>query len=182
MATDLNLGRFSEIDREEMTPQQLAAQKLLLEGARGSVPPPYRIWLSSPELVSKLEGLGQYLLRGTSLTPRETEIGILCIARHLACEFVVAAHARAGARVGLEPHVIEALTTGEPPRLSSAREQAVYDVSRALPGGPPGDELYRRALDLLGQHGIADLTGLLGYYTSVAFILNFHDVPKPNWA
>lgn len=181
MSTQPSLGRFTEIEREKMTPQQEAALKQLLDGTRGSVPTPYKIWLSSPELVSHLEGLGTFLLRESSLTARENEIGILTMARHLECAFVVAAHSRVGKRVGLEDHVIEALAQNQTPNLTDAREKAVYEVARALPSGPPGDELYRRAVALLEQRGIAELTALLGYYTAVSFILNFHAVPVPNW-
>jgi 4-carboxymuconolactone decarboxylase len=181
MSTQPSLGRFTEIEREQMSPQQEVALKQLLGGARGSVPTPYKIWLSSPELVRHLEGLGTFLLRESSLTARENEIAILTVARHLDCAFVVAAHSRVGKRVGLEDHVISALSQRHPPDLTDIREQVVYDVARALPAGPPDDELYQRAVVHLEQRGIADLTALLGYYTAVSYILNFHDVPVPNW-
>jgi 4-carboxymuconolactone decarboxylase len=177
--SELNLGRFSELAPEQMSPEQRAARQRLLEGARGSVPPPYRIWLHSPGLVQHLDGLGNFLLRGASLTPRENEIAILTVARQLKCPFVMAAHTRVGKRVGLEDPVIERLLDGKDPQLADPRERAVYDVATALPAGPPPEELYRRAIGALGEHGVAELTGLLGYYTSVSYILNFHDVPKP---
>jgi 4-carboxymuconolactone decarboxylase len=179
MTTPLDLGRFHEPAPETMSPEQQSARAQLLEGGRGAVPPPYRIWLSSPGLVRQIEGLGQFLLRGSSLTSRENEIAILSAARRHNCAFVLAAHSKVAARVGLEPAVIDSLTRGARPTLSDAREQAVYDVATALELGPPPEDTYRRTLALLGQQGIAELTGLLGYYASVCYILNFHDVPKP---
>src|SRR6476620_4470061 len=110
MATPLNLVRVTEPEADQLTPEQRAAQRTLLEGSRGSVPPPYRIWLSSPELVRQIEGLGRVLLRDSSLSARENEIAILTMARHLECAFVVAAHSRAARRAGLPEHVIDALT------------------------------------------------------------------------
>jgi 4-carboxymuconolactone decarboxylase len=181
MSTQPSLGRFTEIEREEMSAEQQSALELLLGGSRGSVPTPYKIWLSSPQLVRRLESLGTFLLRESALTARENEIAILTMASHLQCAFVVAAHSRVGKRVGLEDAVIEAIAQRRVPALTDAREQTVYDVARALPDGPPSDELYRRAVELLQQRGIADLTALLGYYTAVSFILNFHAVPVPNW-
>jgi 4-carboxymuconolactone decarboxylase len=179
MSAPLDLGRYREPAPESLSADQQAARAQLIEGGRGSVPPPYRIWLSSPELVRRIEGLGQFLLRGSSLTSRENEIAILTAAQRHNCAFVLAAHGRVAARVGLEPALIEALQNGTPPGFSNPREQAVYDVATALQAGPPPEATYRRTLELLGQAGIADLTGLLGYYASVCYILNFHDVPRP---
>lgn len=172
----LDLGRYREPAQDELTEDQQAAQRELLEG-RDRVPPPYRIWLNSPDMVRQIEGLGRYLLRQSSLTARENEIAILTIARHFNGAFVLSAHARAGQRAGLPGHVIEALREDRTPELNDAREQTVYDVAIALRSGPPAQPLYDRAIEQLGQRGIADLTGLLGYYTSVSLILNFHDVP-----
>jgi 4-carboxymuconolactone decarboxylase len=179
MSAPLDLGRFREPAPEALSPEQQAARAQLVEGGRGAVPPPYRIWLSSPELVRRIEGLGQFLLRESSLTSRENEIAILSAAHRHNCAFVLTAHARVATRVGLEPTIIDALTSGAAPRFANDREQAVYDVASALQAGPPPEAIYRRTLELLGQQGIAELTALLGYYASVCYILNFHDVPKP---
>jgi 4-carboxymuconolactone decarboxylase len=176
---DAYIGRFKALTTEEMTPEQHAATRLLLDGTRGSVPTPYRIWLSSPGLVAHLEGLGRYLLRESSLSPREAEIGILVTAFRCNCPFVLWAHTRAGRRVGLPDAVIDALVAGQPPELNDARERAVYDVARAVPEGAANDELYAHALAALGQQGVADLTGLIGYYTAVVSILSFHKVEPP---
>jgi 4-carboxymuconolactone decarboxylase len=37
--------------------------------------------------------------------------------------------------------------------------------------------LYRRAVDLLGDAGVTDLTTLIGYYTTVSLTLAAYNVP-----
>jgi 4-carboxymuconolactone decarboxylase len=44
------------------------------------------------------------------------------------------------------------------------------------PGGG-SDEVYGRAETLLGRNGIAEVVGLLGYYSSVSMGMKLHRVP-----
>jgi 4-carboxymuconolactone decarboxylase len=68
---------------------------------------------------------------------------------------------------------------GLPVSFDDPRQQAIYDVSMALVNSryvPKG--LYDRAVNLLGNNGVTDLTVLIGYFTMVALTLTFHDVPS----
>jgi len=38
---------------------------------------------------------------------------------------------------------------------------------------------YERALAVLGERGVVELTALVGYYTMVAMTLNAHEIPFP---
>jgi hypothetical protein len=66
-----------------------------------------------------------------------------------------------------------------PTSFDDARQQIVYEVAfallqpRVLPVG-----LYRRAVSLLGDKGLTDLTVLIGYFTSVSMTLMAYDVPS----
>ena len=55
----------------------------------------------------------------------------------------------------------------------------VYEVTFALLAPrvvPTG--LYRRAISLLGDAGLTDLTVLIGYFTCVSLSLRAYDVPS----
>jgi 4-carboxymuconolactone decarboxylase len=55
----------------------------------------------------------------------------------------------------------------------------VYDVSTALVNSRYVPKcLYDRAVKLLGNNGVTDLTVLIGYFTAVALTSMFHDVPS----
>jgi 4-carboxymuconolactone decarboxylase len=41
------------------------------------------------------------------------------------------------------------------------------------------DAVFQRARALLGEKGVVDLTGLVGYYTLLALTLNAFEVPVP---
>jgi 4-carboxymuconolactone decarboxylase len=54
----------------------------------------------------------------------------------------------------------------------------IYDLTQTLIARrvvPTG--LYLRAVDLLGDAGVTDLTTLIGYYTTVSLTMAAYDVP-----
>src|SRR4029077_18393282 len=74
-------SRIREIPPGQLTAPQKAAIDAVL-GGRGRIPGPYKIWLHSPVMMQRLERLGTFLVNESSLTKREQELAIVCIARH----------------------------------------------------------------------------------------------------
>ena len=64
------------------------------------------------------------------------------------------------------------------PSFVDPREQAVYESARALAENRliPQD-LYDRAVDVLGHESITDMIVLMAYYTAVSLTMNFYAVP-----
>src|ERR1700692_1860675 len=84
-----------------------------------------------------------------------------------------------GERAGLPPEKVEALIAGLHTSFDDPRQQVVYDVTCALIAPrivPQG--LYKRAVRLLGDTGLTDLTVLIGYFTSISMTLAAYDVPS----
>ena len=52
-------------------------------------------------------------------------------------------------------------------------------AERLLADGRVSDAVFQRARALLGEEGVVDLTGLVGYYTLLALTLNAFEVPVP---
>ena len=44
------------------------------------------------------------------------------------------------------------------------------------------DELYVEAVEALGQDGVVDLVGIVGYYSMISMTINVCDVPLPEGA
>jgi 4-carboxymuconolactone decarboxylase len=75
--------------------------------------------------------------------------------------------------------VIETVARNAPPPLTGP-DAVVHEFTRELVDtGRVGDALHARAVATLGEVGVADLVGVVGYYTLVAFTLNAGDVPAP---
>lgn len=179
MPDDPTFGRYAELSVEQMTPDQQAGYRLLVDGSRGRLPGPYRVWVHNPNLVRAIEPLGNHFTPGEStLSEREREITVLVICSQWGSVYPTNAHERRGKEVGLPPEVVEAIVAGRPVELSDARERAVYDVALALSRGRliPQD-LYDRAVQTLGHESITDMVVLIGYYTCVSLTMNFYGVP-----
>lgn len=174
------IGRILEIAPEAMSKTQRAAVAKLVSGPRGRLPTPYKIWLHSPGMVDGMERLGTFLRHNASLSTREQEIAIIVIARHWGADYVLRAHIREAVEAEIPAATAEAIAAGEAVTLDQPREQAVLTVTTAFCNGTlASDDLFGLAETTLGRAGIAELLGLIGYYTAVALGMKFHAVPVP---
>jgi 4-carboxymuconolactone decarboxylase len=165
---------------DAMTSDQKAAVAEAVTGIRGRVPAPMVAWLQSPELASRAQKLGELLRYRTSLEPRLSELAILVCGRHWTSHHEWTAHKREGIKAGMDPDVIAAIAARRAPSLRDAREQAVYDVSSTLLAtGRVPQPLYARAVAALGERGMVELVGILGYYCLVALTLNTFELGIP---
>lgn len=164
----------------DMTEAQKAACAEAVAGIRGRVPAPMVAWLQNPDLASRGQKLGELLRYQTTLEPHLSELAILVCGRHWTSHHEWTAHKREGLKAGMDPEVIAAIAARRTPVLRDAREQAVYDVStRLLATGRVAQPVYDRGVAALGQRGMVELVGILGYYCLVALTLNTFELGLP---
>jgi len=179
MSATPTFGRYAELPVDEMTPEQQKGYRFLMDGPRGRLPGPYKVWVHNPKLVHAAAPLGQHFTPGqSSLTEREREIAVLVITSRWHSAYPTAAHEKRGKEVGLPAPLVEAIIAGLPASFSDPREQVVYEVAMALAGGRLVSQgLYDRAVKGLGHESITDIIVLMGYYTAVSLTMNFYAVP-----
>ena len=179
MSDTATFGRYAEMPVDRMTPEQREGYHFLVDGPRGRLPGPYKVWVHNPKLVHAAAPLGQHFTPGqSSLSEREREIAVLVITSAWRSAYPTAAHEKRGKEVGLPAAMVEAIIGGRPASFPDVREQAVYEVAVALAGGrliPQG--LYDRAVAVLGHESVTDMIVLMGYYTAVSLTMNFYAVP-----
>ena len=172
-------GRYAELPVDRMTPEQREGYRFLVDGPRGRLPGPYKVWVHNPKLVHAAAPLGQHFTPGqSSVSEREREIAVLVMTGRWHSAYPTAAHEKRWREVGLPAAAVEALVAGQPTSFADPREQVVYEMATALAGGrlvPQG--LYDRAVALLGHEGVTDVIVLMGYYTAVSLTMNFYAVP-----
>jgi 4-carboxymuconolactone decarboxylase len=171
-------GRYAEIPVDQMTPEQREGYRFLVDGPRGRLPGPYKVWVHNPKLVHAAAPLGQHFTPSqSSLTEREREIAVIVITSKWRSAYPTAAHEKRG-EVGLPAPMVETMIAGLPASFSDPREQVVYEVALALAGGQLLSQgLYDRAVKALGHESITDMIVLMGYYTAVSLTMNFYAVP-----
>ena len=172
--------RVRDLSLDEMNPAQRRVAEAVAGGKRGRVPPPVRAWLHSPEFGDRAASLGEFLRFDTSLGPVLSELAILVTARAWSAHYEWYAHKREALKAGVDPAVVQAIAARQPPSLPDARAQLVYDyattlhATRAVP-----QALHDRAVAELGEKGVVELVGLLGYYTLVSMTLNAFEIGLP---
>ncbi|MBK1657516.1 carboxymuconolactone decarboxylase family protein [Paracraurococcus ruber] len=176
------MGRLAPKTRETLDDAQKVVWDRIAGGARGGVGGPFTTLLTSAELCARVEQLGVFIRYDCSVPMRLREIAILCVGQHWKAAYEWYAHAPIAAKQGVPEAVIEAIGTGaasipfdaEPDRV------VVGFVREVLRTGQAGDATYAAALALLGEKGVVELTGLVGYYSLLALQLNVFQVAPPD--
>jgi len=175
--------RMPPIPRDKMTEAQKKAADELIAGRRGALVGPFHPLLRSPELMSRLQKTGEYLRFSNSIGPKLTELVILLTARDWTQQFEFNAHQPLGLKAGLKQELIEAIAEGRRPEGMAEDEAAVYDFCGELQRNRSvSDATYARAAKRFGEQGVIDMTGLTGYYTVLAMIMNVARTPLPEGA
>jgi 4-carboxymuconolactone decarboxylase len=176
--TVTSLGRFTEIPSETFSPEQ-AAVVTAFTNRRGTVPAPFRIFLSSAPLASRLMALSDYVLRNGLLSQIEVEIVVLTAAHKLQARFVQAAHRRIAANAGVPGAAIDAILDGRDPGFSDVRRHAVYRCAAMMLNGAQDDTTFGEVTATLGHDGVVEIAAILGFYGTCAYTLSFYEVPPP---
>lgn len=172
--------RVRDLRPEEMDPDQRRVAEAAASGKRGRLPAPLRAWLHSPEMGDRAQRLGEFLRYDTTLAPALSELAILVTARFWTSHYEWFAHKREALRAGLDPAVIAAIAARQAPVLPDPAAQAVYDYATALHSRHQvPDPVHAAAVTALGERGVVELLGLLGYYTLVSMTLNAFHIGLP---
>ncbi|MEO8466838.1 MAG: carboxymuconolactone decarboxylase family protein [Gammaproteobacteria bacterium] len=172
--------RMPPIPKAKQTAAQRVAARELAATPRGGVIGPFVPALRSPEFMTLLQRLGEYLRYRCALGPRLTELVILLTARAWTQQFEWLVHAKTARAAGLSAATIAAIAAGRWPATLEADEAVVYDFFAELEDKRSvGDASYARARATLGEQGIVDLVGVAGYYATLAMLMNVARTPLP---
>lgn len=172
--------RLRMLSPSEMTADQTSIFEESVSGKRGTVTPPLRAWIHAPEVARHASRLGAFLRYDTTLGPRLSELAILVTARHWSAQFEWYAHKKMALAAGLDPSIIDAINHRHVPDFDDPKAELVYEFSESLHENCKVPKLlYDKAIEMLGETGVVELVGLLGYYALVSMTLNTFEVELP---
>jgi 4-carboxymuconolactone decarboxylase len=175
------MTRYQEFNPAALDADQKRIWQEIASGPRGTVPAPLQIWLRSPVLAENAQRLGAFCRYGTSLEPRLSELAILVTARHWTAHYEWYAHEKFARKAGIDDAAIAAIASRRTPDFVREDERAVYEFCSAYYRDHRVDDAtYARALALLGERGVVDLVGIMGYYALISMTLNVFEVPVPD--
>jgi 4-carboxymuconolactone decarboxylase len=170
--------RMPPLAAGKMTDAQRKAAAEMIAGPRKGVKGPFIPLLRSPELMDRLQKVGEYLRFQSSLEQRISELIMLIVSRDWTQHFEWFVHVPLGRKAGISEDTIAALAEGRRPSGMSEDEELAYDFCvELLRNKGVSETTYRRAVMKFGENGVIDMIGVAGYFTTVSMVMNVAHSP-----
>ena len=175
-----NSDRLPPIDPSQWTDAQRLCAQEIIDGPRRALISPFVPLLRSPELCTHAQRMGEYLRYRSAIGLRLSELAILVVARHWDQQVEWAIHAPIAEREGIASQAIAAIALGQTPQFVAEDERLVYQASlQLLQDKRIDDATWSAAVAVLGEQGVVDLGGIVGYYSMLAIVMNGAQTPPP---
>lgn len=175
--------RMPPLAPQGLSEEQGRAAAELAAGPRGGVRGPFIALLRSPELMQRLQKVGEYLRFAAALERRLAEFAMLIVARHLTQQFEWQVHCPLAIEAGLAPETAAALAQGARPRGMREDEALVYDFcTELLHSHGVAQATYELAVAKFSERGVIDLVALVGYFITVSLVMNVAHTPAQGGA
>jgi 4-carboxymuconolactone decarboxylase len=172
--------RFRGLTYDEMTPAQKTMIGHLLSGPRAGADGPFNVLLRSPEMGDLAQQFGAATRFNSSLPRKLNEMAIIITARYWTSQFEWQAHHRAALQAGLSPAIADAIAQGKRPAGMQKDEEAVYNFcTELLNTKQVSDRTFSAAKESVGERGVVDMIGVMGWYNMVSMLLNTDRYPLP---
>lgn len=172
--------RMPPLEPGQMDDAQRKAAEALMAGPRKGVFGPFIPLMRSPELMDRLQRVGEYLRFGSAVPGRLNEFAMCVVARHWTNQFEWAVHYPLAAKAGVAKATLDALGEGRRPDGMAEDETLVHDfLAELLATHGVSDATYATARDALGEQGVIDLLGLAGYFAALCMVMNVARTPAP---
>ncbi len=172
--------RMPPIPADKWTEAQKKAAEEITSGPRKALVGPFIPLLRSPEYMSRLQRVGEYLRYNTKLGSNISEFIILLTARQWTQQFEWYSHQALALKAGINSETIKAIGEGRRPDAMTPDEQMIYEyVSELHQNQSVSDPTYQQVVNRFGEQGVIDITGLCGYYTLLGMLMNVTRTPLP---
>lgn len=173
--------RLSMPERELLTQAQEKAIQQITSGPRGALVGPFVPLLRSPELMTRLQLVGEYLRYDSVLDDDLFELAVLVVARRWDQQFEWGHHQPIALAKGVPAGAIDDVEGGWRPQSGRPELGVVWDVAQGLlVAGGIDDDVYGAAVGALGEQSMIELVVAVGYYTTLALTMNLARTPSPD--
>jgi len=170
--------RMPPLPADKMTDAQRKAAEEMIAGPRKGVKGPFIPLLRSPELMDRLQKVGEYLRFQSALAQGISELIMLVVSREWTQHFEWFVHVPLGRKAGISEDTIAALAEGRRPPGMSEDEELAYDFCvELLRNKGVSETSYRRAVMKFGENGVIDMVGVAGYFTTMSMVMNVAHSP-----
>ena len=151
-------------------------------GLRG----PIGMWMHSPVLAEAMFDVRQRVRYETEKDQRLTELIIISTAREINNQYEYSAHEPLAQSAGLEQGIIDIIRFRRPLEnlpptdgFGEVEHTLIQFTRELISEEKVSSQTFAKAIELFGNQGVMDITGLIGYYNFVALTLKAFDVQRP---
>ena len=183
-----SLARLPQIQRAELDAAGKEAFDTYVSPGTGygsGLRGPIGVWMNSPELAQAMFDVRQRVRYESDRDQRLTELAIISTAREINNQYEYTAHEPLAIAAGLEQGIIDIVRFRKSVEDNQAiagfgeTEQVIVKFAReVISEERVSSETFARAINIFGEQGVMDLTGLIGYYSFVAITLKAFDVQR----
>ncbi|KAF2482533.1 AhpD-like protein [Neohortaea acidophila] len=156
-----------------------AAVAYMLDDAR--LTGPFGVQLHTPQVGEHVLGLAKALRSLPGLSDTNREIASIVVGVRYNTRYELAMHQMLGWKFGLAAASIDTMLAGKKPASFNAEQSVVFDVAHELAygSGTLPQDLWDRAVEVLGRPGTIALVQYVGFYSYACTILRGFDVEIP---
>ncbi|MGO9397070.1 MAG: carboxymuconolactone decarboxylase family protein [Xanthobacteraceae bacterium] len=178
-------ARLPALSLDSLAPEQQSLVDAIKSGPRGQFnnEGPFAAFLHAPAYGVLAQKLGGHLRFNTCVPPRLSEFAILCTGQFWKAQYEWYAHAAIAAKQGVKEATIRDLKAGRAPKSAPRDEMAIYAFVKELYAARRvSNATYARVHKFLGDAGMVELVGILGYYVLISMTLDVFRMPLPEGA
>ncbi|HEX2285336.1 MAG TPA: carboxymuconolactone decarboxylase family protein [Mycobacterium sp.] len=165
----------------ELTEDQRIAVDTVAAGPRGALIAPFVPLVRTPELMTRLQLVGEYLRYRSGLPAHLTELVILIVARRWDQDFEWGHHVPLARAAGVSEDVIGAVRDGVVDLTGPDDVRAVWQLVNELETHRAvSDSAFEAAVHAVGDTGVVEVIATVGYYTTLAMVMNAARTPVPD--
>ena len=171
------MSRLSLITSKDQVASDAHAIADAIVASRGSLHGPFSLFLHAPELAGRVAHLGAYIRFEGELDMRARVLAAMTVASELEAAYVWGAQTGSARRQNVPESTITAIRDGHA-RGVPVDDAQIIDFTRQLLREHRVDEATVQALrQRLGDRGLIELTGSIGYYAMLAMTVNACELP-----
>ncbi len=171
-------ARVPLIEREDLPPAEVAAYDHVTK-SRGAAKMPnvFKAIANNSAVMEKMAAMGELLRFQAKLDPLLRELAILTTAQESRCVYEWTAHWTIAQRLGASAALVNAIGTPRIEREPAPAGIALRFVRLVARNENVDDPTFEAVKNHLGNSGVVELIALVGYYGSLARMLNVLRVP-----
>ena len=166
------MARLTPITGKDQVAAEHAAIVDAIVASRGAVQGPFTMLLHCPELAGRVAHLGAFIRFEGSLDMRVRVVAAMTAAREFDAVYVWGAQAGGARRLGVPEATIAAIRERHTRGVAPEDAQIVEFTRRLIHEHRVDHTSFEALRERLGNDGLIQLTGTIGYYSMLAMTVN----------